>query len=126
MSGSDTNTKGTPMKLSIGFALVAIILMVSATGSHANGSWVASKDQCQYAAGERDEYRISKSKITNLEFECTIKSRSQKNGYNVVKASCCGEGICDNETIRYKVDSAGALLIKIGTQAEKKYSYSCK
>ena len=108
-------------------AIVLAMLAAAATGALADvtGSWVRTKAECRYRSGERDEFGISGRAITNLEFHCDIRSKTRKNGYTVARAVCGGEGSQSTQTIRYKVDAEGALHIKIGSQPEEVYRYSC-
>ena len=104
------------------------LLALGATGALAevSSTWVKSKAECKYRSGERDEFAIFGRTISNLEFECQVKSRSYKNGYTVDKALCGGEGMYENDVIRYRVDSNGALHIRINKRAEEIYRYSCR
>jgi hypothetical protein len=114
------------MKRSIILSLAILTSTASIAVSEVTGSWAIDKQQCSYPRDQRYEFTIRGNKITNLEFDCSVKSRSKKNGYIIVKAVCCGEGMCDPETIRYKVDKSGSLIIKVGEQTEEKYSVRCR
>lgn len=107
-------------------SLTALTLTAGAAAAEITGYWVADKAQCSYQRGLRDEYAIVGNTISNLEFECKVKSRSSKNGYTVAKVECCGEGECSREVIRYKLDQNGGLLIKIGGGPQRQYKYSCR
>jgi hypothetical protein len=106
-------------------SIAVLGLAANTASSEVSGSWAIDKQQCSYPRDQRDEFTIRGNKITNLEFECSVKSRSKKNGYTIAKAVCCGEGLCNNETIRYRVDSKGTLSIRVGSGAEGRYRHRC-
>jgi len=114
------------MKSVVAVSVAVLLLSAPHAVAEVSGTWVKSKSECAIPSGERDEFEIGGRKILNLEFECDVKSRSNKNGYTVDKAVCGGEGSESTEIVRYRVDASGALHIKIGKQPEEVYRYSCR